>query len=287
MSFIAFCCRVSLMVCALVVGNLCVLAQEEKGFVLSGHLLDSTSNERLIGGYVAVKALELGTYTDEHGFFSLRLPSETVSLVYGATGYATRRILLNLLKDSLIQLYVTPLQLATVEVVAEDESAALRSTQMSTITLSAVEAERMPALAGEVDILKVLQLMPGVQGGNEGNAGMYVRGGGVDQNLILLDGVPIYNPTHLFGFLSNFNADAISHIELIKGGFPARYGGRLSSVLDVRLKDGNMKQFGGSASVGLLSSRLTLEGPLKKDKASFVFSARYAYPDLYIRPISR
>ncbi|MEM7374128.1 MAG: TonB-dependent receptor plug domain-containing protein [Bacteroidota bacterium] len=259
----------------------------QASYVLSGYLLDQSSQERLIGGSVSCPALKIGSYSDEYGFFSLQVPTGSHQIQFGAPGFRSSHMQLEVLQDTLLRLYLESLTLEEVSIVAEDQQSEIQDVQMSRISLSAKEAQKMPNLAGEVDILKVMQLMPGVQGGNEGNAGLYVRGGGADQNLILLDGVPIYNPSHLFGFLSNFNSDAISHIDLIKGGFPAQYGGRLSSILDVRLKDGNMNTFKGVANLGLLSSKITLEGPFKNKKASYVASARYSYPDIFLRPISR
>ncbi len=147
--------------------------------------------------------------------------------------------------------------------------------------------KKLPVLLGEIDVLKTVQLLPGVQSGNEGTSGLYVRGGGPDQNLILLDGVPVYNANHLFGFFSVFNADAINTVTLIKGGFPARYGGRLSSVLDIRMKEGNMKKIKGAASIGIIASRLTVEGPIIKDKTSFIISGRRTYIDFLSQPIIR
>ncbi|NQX92353.1 MAG: TonB-dependent receptor plug domain-containing protein [Flavobacteriales bacterium] len=158
---------------------------------------------------------------------------------------------------------------------------------MSSVTLDMQEVKTLPVLLGEQDILKTLQLMPGVQSGSEGTSGFYVRGGGPDQNLILLDGVPIYNASHLFGFFSVFNSDAIRNVELIKGGFPARYGGRLSSVLDIRMKEGNNQELKGTGSVGIISSKLTLEGPIRNENTSFLVSGRRTYIDLLTRPIIR
>ena len=158
---------------------------------------------------------------------------------------------------------------------------------MSTIDVPIDQIKALPALLGEVDVLKVLQLLPGVQSGSEGSSGLYVRGGGPDQNLILLDGVPVYNASHLFGFFSVFNADAINHVELIKGGFPARYGGRLSSVIDISMKEGNSKAFHGEGSVGLVASRLTVEGPIIKDRTSFIISGRRTYIDVLASPLIR
>jgi outer membrane cobalamin receptor len=161
----------------------------------------------------------------------------------------------------------------------------VKSTQMSMIEMPVHQIKALPVLLGEADVLKSLQLMPGVQSGSEGTSGLYVRGGGPDQNLILLDGVPVYNASHLFGFFSVFNADAISSVKLIKGGFPARYGGRLSSVIDIRMKEGNMKEFHGEGSIGNVSSKFTFEGPIIKDKSSFIISARRTYIDVLAAPI--
>jgi outer membrane receptor for ferrienterochelin and colicin len=160
------------------------------------------------------------------------------------------------------------------------------STRMSTIDLQMEEVKKMPVLFGEVDILKTIQLLPGVKGAAEGSSGFYVRGGGPDQNLILLDNATVYNASHLFGFFSVFNSDAIKNAELIKGGMPARYGGRLSSVLDISMKEGNMKEFHGSGGIGLIASRLTLEGPIAKDKLSFLVSGRRTYVDVLLLPFS-
>jgi outer membrane cobalamin receptor len=158
------------------------------------------------------------------------------------------------------------------------------SPNMSKIDLPVDQIKNLPTLMGEKDVLKIIQLLPGVQKASEGQSGIYVRGGGPDQNLILLDGVPIYNVSHLFGFFSTFNSDAISNVTLIKGGFPARYGGRASSVLDMRMKEGNMKKYNVEGSLGLISSRLLVEGPIKKDKTSFSISGRRTYLDALFRP---
>ncbi|NJK86693.1 MAG: TonB-dependent receptor plug domain-containing protein [Bacteroidales bacterium] len=159
------------------------------------------------------------------------------------------------------------------------------STQTGLVTIQPQQIKSLPVILGEVDVMKSLQLMPGIKSGTEGSSGIYVRGGGPDQNLFLLDGVPLYNISHLFGFFSVFNADAIQNISVLKGGFPARYGGRLSSVIDIRMKDGNMKKIHGEGSVGLISSKLALEGPVIKDRSSFMVSFRRTYYDLLMYPI--
>ena len=170
-------------------------------------------------------------------------------------------------------------------VVTTDKTSRIQErTQMSAINLPVAHIKALPALLGEVDVLKVMQLMPGIQSGGEGTSGLYVRGGGPDQNLILLDGVPVYNASHLFGFFSVFNTDAINNVEILKGGFPARYGGRTSSVLDIRMKEGNMQKLHGEGAVGLVSAKLTLEGPIIKDKTSFIVSGRRTYIDALVAP---
>jgi hypothetical protein len=156
---------------------------------------------------------------------------------------------------------------------------------MSAINLPVAQIKALPALMGEADVMKTLQLMPGIQSGGEGTTGLYVRGGGPDQNLILLDGVPLYNVSHLFGFMSIFNADAINNVEVFKGAFPARYGGRVSSVVDISMKEGNMRKFHGEGSIGLVASKITFEGPVAKDRTSFILSARRTYIDLIAKPI--
>jgi outer membrane receptor protein involved in Fe transport len=161
------------------------------------------------------------------------------------------------------------------------------SPEMSKIEVPIDQIKKIPALLGEKDVLKVLQLMPGVQKGTEGQSGIYVRGGGPDQNLLILDEAPVYNANHLFGFFSVFNGDAIKSVELTKGGFPARYGGRLSSVIELQMKDGNKEEFHGEGGIGVISSRLTLEGPIKKGKSSFLISGRRTYIDILAQPFIR
>lgn len=227
-----------------------------------------------------------GTTSNSYGFFSLTLPEDSVTLVISYVGYQAYRETFYLPADTQLQIGLRPTtQLREIEVKASRNERIEETTQMSTITLPVEDIKKLPAFMGEVDVLKVLQLLPGVQSGSEGSSGLYVRGGSPDQNLILLDGVPVYNVSHLFGFFSVFNADAINNVQLIKGGFPARYGGRLSSVLDIQMKEGNQKKFHGEGSIGLIASKLTLEGPIVKDKASFLISGRRTYIDLIARPI--
>ena len=258
-------------------------AQTQK-FTISGTVEDGSTGEKMIGASVYNGRTLQGTVTNAYGFYSITLPADSVQLVIKYLGYKPVIMNLVLKKSETINIKLTPQnELGTVEVVAQQRIE--ESSQMSTIEIPIQQIKNIPALLGEVDVLKALQLLPGVQSGGEGSSGFYVRGGGPDQNLILLDGAPVYNASHLFGFFSVFNADAIKNVELVKGGFPARYGGRLSSVLEINMKEGNMKEYHGEGGVGIISSRLTLEGPIKKDTASFLFSVRRTYIDVLARPI--
>jgi hypothetical protein len=246
---------------------------------------DSLSTESLIGATLYNRSDMLGTSSNQYGFYSLTLPEGWVDLVYSYVGYATQVRSFMLDRDVVIDVdMVGSLTLEEVVVTARKSDRIQDRTQMSALNVPIAQVKAAPALLGEVDVLKVLQLMPGIQSGGEGSSGLYVRGGGPDQNLILLDGVPVYNASHLFGFFSVFNADAINSIELLKGGFPARHGGRISSVIDINMKEGNMQQFHGEGSIGIVASRLTIEGPILKDRSSFIVSARRTYVDLLARP---
>ncbi len=253
-------------------------------FTISGYVKDKATGEALIGANIYNKADFSGTTSNTYGFYSITLPKDSVTLVVSFVGY--KPIVAKIFLDKNIEFNIGlsgSLELKEVVITAEEEIQ--QRTQMSTITIPIKQIKSLPALMGEVDVLKVLQLLPGVQSGTEGSSGIYVRGGGPDQNLILLDGVPIYNASHLFGFFSVFNADAINNVDLIKGGFPARYGGRLSSVIDISMKEGNNQEFKGSASIGLISSKLTLEGPIKKsENTTYILSGRRTYIDILARP---
>lgn len=265
--------------------SLIITANAQK-FTISGYIKDSETGESLIGATVFRTKTSSGTSANTHGFYSVTLPKDSVILVYSYVGYQPTTVRLSLIKDTVVNVGLkNSSQLDEVVIRATETDAIQESTKMSTITISAQQIKSMPAFMGETDILRVLQLTPGVQSGNEGSTGLYVRGGGPDQNLILLDGVPVYNASHLFGFFSTFNADAINHVELVKGGFPARYGGRLSSVIDINMKDGNMKEFKGEGSISLIAAKLTVEGPIIKDKTSFIVSARRTYLDVLAQPI--
>jgi hypothetical protein len=258
---------------------------------ISGYVRDRATGENLIGVAVVLAGTGQGTATNTYGFYSLTVPTaglDSVRLVANYLGYERQRWATpttgSVTHD--FRLPAATSELASVEVVGDRQADdhGPRSTRMGTINVPIAQIKSLPKLMGETDVLKVLQLLPGVQSGGEGTSGLYVRGGSPDQNLILLDGTPVYNASHLFGFFSVFNADALNNVELIKGGFPARYGGRLSSVLDISMKEGNAQELHGEGAISLIASRITLEGPIKKDVASFIVSARRTYLDVLARP---
>lgn len=257
-------------------------------YTLSGYVQDNATGERLIAASVYDSIRGKGTSTNEYGFFSLSVPAGEIRLLASYVGYSTFSETIRLGANLNMNIHLEPsLELEEVVVTTNRPRDIVQDVQMSTVHIPVKEIRTIPMFMGEADVIKTIQLMPGVQSGTEGTSGIYVRGGGPDQNLFLLDGVPIYNANHLFGFFSVFNPDAISSITLTKGGFPAHYGGRLSSVLDIRLKEGNMKEVKGSGSVGLIASKLTVEGPIIRDKTSFLLSARRTYLDILARPIIR
>jgi len=251
---------------------------------ISGYIEDAETGEKLIGANVYDSGKLIGTTSNTYGFFSLTLDTGNVTLYVSVIGYTTYKEEINLTENKVLNLSLKP-QNEIEEVVVTGEELVHNKTQMSSVELSVDRIEKLPAFMGEKDIIKAIQLTPGIQSGSEGSSGLYVRGGGPDQNLILLDGVPVYNASHLFGFFSIFNTDAISKVEITKGGFPARYGGRTSSVLDIRMKEGNNKKFAAEASVGIISSKFTIEGPIIKDKTSFIVSGRRTYLDILAQPL--
>lgn len=255
---------------------------------LSGYVTDAASGEALIGATVIDLKSGKGAVANAFGFYSLTLPTDSVNLRISFIGFSTQFRNLNLKNDVSMNFELNGnVNLEEVEIVGERNETQVEQSQMSRIDVSLDKVKALPVLFGERDVLKTIQLMPGVQSGTEGASGLYVRGGGPDQNLILLDGVPIYNASHLFGFFSIFNTDALNSVELIKGGFPAEYGGRLSSVIDMRMKEGNAKELKGEGGIGLIASRLTLEGPIAGDKTSFMVSGRRTYIDVLARPLIR
>lgn len=250
---------------------------------VSGYIKDSETGEALIGAKVFVASLNVGAIANAYGFYSLTLPEGTHELLFSFVGKEASKMEVILDENIQLNIDLKPAGLLG-EVVVTGDVKQHESTEMSTTELPMSKVKALPVLLGEIDIIKTAQLLPGIKSGSEGSSGIYVRGGGPDQNLILLDGVPIYNANHLFGFFSVFNADAINNVKIVKGGFPAEYGGRISSVIDIRMKEGDMKQIHGEGSVGIISSKLMLNGPIIKDKTSFMISARRTYIDLLAQP---
>ena len=256
-------------------------------YTLSGYVKDAATGEDLIGAYVYLKQdVTTGTVTNIYGFFSMTLPEGNYDIVISYIGYETQNKSLDLNSDLRLNIQLKLGQeLEEVVIKGEREDANVQSTDMGRIELNIEQIKTIPVLFGEVDILKTIQLLPGVGGAGEGNTGFYVRGGGPDQNLILLDEAVVYNTGHLFGFFSVFNSDAIKNVTLIKGGMPAQYGGRLSSVVDVQMKEGNNQEFQAEGGIGLIASRLTVQGPIVKDRSSFIVSGRRTYVDALLAPI--
>ena len=265
--------------------SLCVSGQDR--VTISGYVKEAGSEEQLPGVNVFIPDTPFGAVTNTYGFYSLTIPkSDSAIISFSFVGYdrVEKRIVLD--KNKQIDVFlpaVTQLDEVTVSARREEDYVS-RSAQMSQIEIPISQIKKVPAFFGEKDVLKVLQLMPGVQKGTEGQTGLYVRGGGPDQNLIILDDAVVYNANHLFGFFSIFNSDALKSVELTKGGFPARFGGRLSSVLEMNMKEGAKDKLHGEGGIGLISSRLTLEGPVSK-KSSFLISGRRTYIDLLAKPL--
>lgn len=257
----------------------------QESYTLSGYIRDSANGEELIGASIFDNTSKQGTVTNAYGFYSLTLPAGKRQLTVSYIGYDSKKISVTLSKNTSLSLNLaeSSTQLEAIDVTTSRLDENIKSTQMSVTTLTSKEIKKIPQLLGEVDVIRTLTLLPGISTVGEGANGFNVRGGNVDQNLILLDEAPIYSSSHLFGFFSIFNADAITETSIFKGGIPANYGGRLSSVLDIRQKNGNMKKFQGDGGLGLLSSRLLLEGPIIKDKMSFMVSGRRSYQDVFIR----
>lgn len=251
-------------------------------FTISGFVSDP-HGEELIGANVYIKELEKGTSTNTYGFFSLTLPQGNYHLVFSFIGFKDQEVAVELTSDQTLKISLeeSSQMLETVEVSTERRDVNVRKVEMSTAKLQIKTIQKLPVVFGEADILKTIQLLPGVLPASEASGGFHVRGGGTDQNLILLDGASVYNASHLLGFFSVFNSDAIKDLKLFKGGIPAEYGGRLSSILDIHMKEGDNTEFHGEGGIGLISSRLTLEGPIVKNKVSFLLSGRRTYLDLF------
>jgi len=255
-------------------------------FTLSGYVKDALSGETLNGATVAVLGESKGITSNQFGFYSITLTTGTYNFICSYVGYVPQIKTINLTSNVEYNFEVAP-KITTEQAViisSRKRDANVKTAQMGKIDLSINQVKSIPAFLGEIDILKTIQLLPGVQSAGEGSSGLYVRGGGPDQNLILLDDAVVYNTGHLFGFFSIFNGDAIKNTSLIKGGMPAQYGGRLSSVLDISMKEGNDKNFVVQGGIGLIASRFSIEGPIKKNKASFIVSARRTYIDALAKP---
>jgi hypothetical protein len=270
-------------------GNILITQRPRAVKTLSGFIEDAASGEKLIGVSLTALQQETGTTTNNYGFYSITVPGDSLYILISYTGYQRLDTVISLHGNTHInfKLQTAGKQLEAVTVSSARTARIQQTSQMSSINLPVAQVRSMPRLLGEPDLMKTLQMLPGVKQGTEGTSALLVRGGTPDQNLILLDGAPLYNPMHLLGILSTFNTSVLKDVTLYKGAFPARYGGRLSSVVDISTKDGNMNEVHGDFSVGLLSTQLTLEGPIKKGKTSFVVSGRRSYPDLIIGPLAK
>jgi len=253
---------------------------------ISGYITNEKNGETLINSSVYEKNSQKGSVSNSYGFYSLTLPTGAVNLTYSYVGFALQNRSFVLTKDTVINIKLAEsIELNEVTVIGNRKELGVKGSQMSAINVPINQIKSVPSLFGETDVIKALQLLPGVKAGTEGSAGMYVRGGGPDENLLLLDGVPVYNVNHMFGFFSVFNADAIKDVTLYKGSFPARFGSRLSSVVDIRMNDGDDKNFHGNVTVGLISSKINIEGPIIKEKTTFNLSFRRTYGDILAQPL--
>lgn len=264
---------------------LLLTASAQEKHTLSGALTAQKTGEKIMGASITVTSTPVGTLSNEYGYYSLTLPKGKYTVRISAVGYEGQTLEVDLHKNTSLYLALTEVNksLENVVIKAKPGSRSLRSPQMGMERISLNEIKNMPLLLGERDVLKAIQLLPGIKSAGEGNSGFYVRGGAADQNLILLDAAPVYNASHLLGFFSTFNADALKDVTIYKGGMPAQYGGRLSSVLDIKMNEGNNQDFAAAGGIGLISSRLNIEGPLQKGKSSFLLAGRRTYADLFLK----
>lgn len=262
------------------------LVQAQSKFTLSGELRDSSNGETLIGAIVKIVETKNVLSTNNFGYFAISLPEGNYTVVISYIGFQSKTFNIKLDKNVRLNLPLAQKNALGRDVVikGEREDKNVRSTEMSRVELTGEKVKELPVIFGEPDVLKAITLLPGIKSGGEGSTGFYVRGGGPDQNLILMDEAVVYNPSHLFGFLSVFNTDAVKNLELIKGGMPANYGGRLSSILSVNMKEGNNQKYECTGGVGLIASRFSAEGPIKKGKSSFLIAARRTYIDFLAQP---
>jgi len=252
-------------------------------YTISGHIKDKATGEDLIGATVYIEEMKTGTASNEYGFYSITLPAGKYTLLYSYLGYEDFTKKINLTGNITLELSILNQELSEVVITGKALNENVTQTEMSSIKMNIKTIREIPAMMGEVDIIKAIILLPGVQTISEGGSGYSVRGGSMDQNLIQMDEATVYNASHLMGFFSVFNNDAIKDVKLYKGDIPASSGGRLSSLLDVRMKDGNLRKFSVTGGVGTIASRLTLEGPIVKDKASFIVSGRRTYADIFLK----
>ncbi|PZX59462.1 TonB-dependent receptor [Hydrotalea sandarakina] len=261
-------------------------AQAQNKFTLNGVVRDKTSGELLIGAVIQLKEIPgIGVTTNAYGFYSITVKPGTYTVMVSYAGYATINEKINFNSNREQNFNMVPLTNTLQEVVvsSKKKNENVAKPLMGVDKLNMREVNQLPVLLGERDVLKSIQLLPGIKSAGDGNSGFFVRGGGADQNLILLDEAPVYNASHLLGFFSTFNSDAIKDVTVYKGGMPAQYGGRLSSVVDIKMKDGNDKEYHVDGGVGLIASRLTVEGPIVKNKGSFIISGRRTYADLFLK----
>ncbi|GEP94377.1 carboxypeptidase-like regulatory domain-containing protein [Chitinophaga cymbidii] len=254
---------------------------------INGFVEDSRTGEKLIGATIYSPKLQVGTISNQYGFYSLTTEKDTLALVISYVGYEPQRLSLKDKENRQVNIRLMPTNTLQEVEVTDNLPGLQEQTQMSKVNVALSQVKTMPRMLGEADVLRSIQAMPGIAGGMEGSSGIHVRGGSPDQNLILLDGTPVYNSSHLFGIFSVFNPDMIKNVDLYKGAFPARYGGRLSSVVDISMKDGNMHSYHGEVSLGLLASRAMIEGPIIKGKTSFIITARRTYVDLLMEDFAR
>jgi hypothetical protein len=269
--------------CLLCFSSFSITAQNK--FTVSGSVKDKLTGESLIGASVRLDEKNIGALTNSYGFYSITAPQGNYTITVNYAGYQIKSQKIELQSNIQLTIELTQASALLDEVVVstKKKNENISKPLMGVEKLSLKEVNQLPVLLGERDILKSIQLLPGIKSAGEGNSGFYVRGGGSDQNLILLDEAPVYNASHLLGFFSTFNSDAIKDVTLYKGGMPSQYGGRLSSVVDIKMKDGNNKDYAVSGGLGLISSRINIEGPIVKDKGSFIVSGRRTYADMFLK----
>ncbi|GAB1415557.1 hypothetical protein MASR2M117_09630 [Paludibacter sp.] len=258
----------------------------QQKYTICGTIKDKNTGETMIGVAVYTKEFsDIGTTGNDYGFYSLTLPQGKYQIIYSFMGYKSDTATINLNSNIKLERLMNEnsLQLNEVIISSASNDDKIKKTDIGVEKMDVKTMDKIPVILGERDILKTIQLMPGVKSAGEGSSGFFVRGRSADQNLILLDEAPVYNASHLLGFFSTFNSDALKDVSIIKGNSPAQYGGRLSSVLDVKMKEGNNQKYNVTGGIGLISSRLSVEGPIQKDKSSFIVSGRITYADLFLK----